>query len=128
MIDINTKYNDYITFIKDEDAYCVGFEKLEKVYSWETKNPTMEVVMDDYSANESNWILNEHWANWSLHRFGKEFSAEIRKIFISKVRDDMSLYKLYTLTDTCDATDISSLRERFRDKLPNVEKYIEESK
>ena len=34
MIDFKTWYNDYIEFIKSENAYCDGFAQLEKIYAW----------------------------------------------------------------------------------------------
>ena len=126
MIDLNTKYMDYITFIKNDNAYCAGFGKLEKVYGWENKNLTFKEVMDDYIKNEKDWILNEHWANWSLNRFGKEFCEEIRAIFISKIIDSISLYIIYKDCDFVTAGEKTILKEKFEDKLPEVKKLLTE--
>lgn len=124
MFDKDTLYKDYLDYIESEDALCEGFGLLDKVYNWESRNLTLGECMKEYIADNDNSILNEHWANWSLRKFGNIFSKGIRLIFINKIHDLMSAFLLYIRLENLTLIESILLKQKFEGKLPQAEEEL----
>jgi hypothetical protein len=113
-----TPIKDILVKIKQLSACSEAIAWYER-YAGET--------MNEVADNMSDIRFPEGWAVWGLVKMGEAMDSDIRRIYISKIKDPMTAFNLYLglkwLTDEEDKL----LETKFKGKLPTAESELTQS-
>lgn len=111
-----TLFINYLEDLRRIDICPEAREYYEEVYQ-NNKDMTFGEVVDNYPPKQG-------WAKSMLSVYDGQLSEEVRRSLMNCVKDDVMNYRLWrTLVNITD-DERSMLREKFRGKLPNIERKL----
>ena len=117
---LQTPFSEYVLAVKAKNACKEAVDWCEKVSS-ENKDLTINGALDLYINDTS---LGDGWAYWNLTSFESEFDINIKKMFLSKVKEPMIAFQLFKVLKETTKSEETILRNKFRGKLPTAEKEL----
>lgn len=125
MITLDSLWKDYLVLI-DKASGCVKqINKLNSTIAGKYADKT--TVKDMFAILEKSEALSDLWIVWTLEKFGKELSEDVRLRLYDGLKEPRIAAQIYFefsyLTDKED----KKLFKMFEGKLPTIEKEISEN-
>lgn len=98
--------------------------------------PESRVVYEDayikYPTYTLGQIINKYplpqgWAHAQLMVYGEQLGEDVRKVYFGFIIDDIINYRLWKELSNLTGIEKKLLRNKFKGKLPNIERHLNDS-
>ena len=113
----NTPFIDYLYDLRRIDICPEARKFYENAYSHENPTITFGKMVDKY-------LPHQRWARSMLMVYDGQLDKEIRKLYMDCVKDDVMNYLLWKNLVNITDEERNILRNKFRGKLPNIERKL----
>lgn len=112
----DTPFIEYLEDLRRIDICPEAREFYENAY---LENPSWSI-----SKILNKYVPLQSWSKSMLEVYGSQLEEGVRRIFLDQVNDTVMNYRLWKSLENITDKEREMLREKFRGKLPNIERKL----